>query len=294
MNPSLPETELRDEATADLDLLETGALVDTLVRAQRIAVEAVMDENAALTRLVDAIVERVNAGGRLHYVGAGTSGRLAVLDAAEMVPTFGTPPELVCAHIAGGEAALRRAIEGAEDDAAAGSAEMHEHVREGDAVIGISASGSAPYVVAALATARKNGALTAAIVNARDSALARVAELSIVLRTLAEPIAGSTRMKAGTAQKIALNTISTAAMIRLGKVYDNMMVDVVATNEKLRKRALRLVRALTGVDEERAAVLLRQAQGNVKIATVMQRRCVDATSARQLLETERGRLRAFV
>ncbi len=294
MKDSLPVTELADAATAGLDLLPVEQVVTTLAVAQRQAVDAVIAESAALAQAVDETVARLLSGGRLHYVGAGTSGRLAVLDAAEMPPTFGTPPDLVCAHIAGGERAFRSAVEGAEDDAEAGASEMRSHAGEKDVVIGISASGGAPFVVAAIATAKAAGAFTAAIVNAADSPLANVARLTIVLATGREPIAGSTRMKAGTAQKIALNTFSTAVMVRLGKVYDNLMVDVVATNEKLRRRAVRLVRMLAGVDEERAFELLAAAAGSVKVAAVMEKRNVDAGAARTLLDAQQGRLRELL
>ena len=294
MNEALPATELRDESTAGLDLRSTAELVTILAAAQRTAVDAVASEEGALAALIDAIVERISRGGRLHYVGAGTSGRLAVLDAAEMPPTFGTPPELVCAHIAGDQPALLRAVEGAEDDVNAGIAEMKTHVRPGDAVVGISASGGAPFVVGAIRTARESGAVTGAIVNAKDSPLAAAAEIAVVLPTGPEPIAGSTRMKAGTAQKIALNTLSTAVMVKLGKVYDNLMVDVVATNEKLRKRAVRLVSTLTGADEERARTLLAKANGSVKVAVVIAKRNVDNETARKLLDENRGRLRELL
>ncbi len=294
MKESLPATELVDEATAGLDLLPTQQLVATLVNAQRRAVEAAVAETASLAALTDAVVERLARGGRLHYVGAGTSGRLAVLDAAEMPPTFGTPADLVCAHIAGGERALRSAVEGAEDDAEAGAAQMRAHAGKDDVVVGISASGGAPYVVAAINAAKNAGAFTAAIVNAEGSALAAAADVTVLLATGAEPVAGSTRMKAGTSQKIALNTLSTAVMIGLGKVYDNLMVDVAATNEKLRRRASRLVQTLAGVNEARSLELLSAASGSVKVAAVMAKRDVDVATARALLDEHQGRLRELL
>ena len=291
MSDALPETEARD-AGGSLDTLETLALVERLANAQRRASEAVVERSAAIAAIVDEVVRRLRLGGRLHYVGAGTSGRLAVLDAAEMGPTFGSPPERVCAHIAGGERALLSAVEGAEDDADSGESAMRDHVGAGDAVIGISASGSARFVVAAVEASRACGAFAACIVNSRDSTLEAAADAAIVLSTGAEPLAGSTRMKAGTAQKIALNTISTAVMVRLGHVYDNLMVDVVASNAKLRARARRLVQTLTGVDDDAAAALLEAAEGSVKVAAVMKRRECDAASARVLLEQNGGNLRA--
>ncbi len=290
MSRGLPDTEAIAESGSDLDRLSPDALVSRLVEAQRDVVDAVYAERETIARVVEEIARRLERGGRLHYVGAGTSGRLATLDAAEMVPTFGIEPELIHAHIAGGASALVRAVEGAEDDPAEGGEAMGD-VTADDAVLAISASGGAPFVIGALAAARERGAFTAAIVNSEAAPLADAAERVILLRTGAEPIAGSTRMRAGTAQKIALNTISTATMVLLGKVYENLMIDVVATNRKLRARACRLVQRLTGVDEARAAELLRAAGGRVKCAIVMQRRGVDAEQARALLDHRHGHLR---
>jgi N-acetylmuramic acid 6-phosphate etherase len=286
MKQRVPPTEGRHPHSAGLDLLETRELVDLLVRDQADAVAAVRAQASTLARVVEAIVDRVRRGGRVHYVGAGTSGRLGILDASEMPPTFGTPPALVCAHIAGGDRALRQAIEGAEDDSSAGIREMNEHAAQDDVVLGISASGGAPFVVAALERAREIGALTVAITSSDDSALVGAADLAIVLPTGPEVLSGSTRLKAGTAQKITLNTLSTAVMVRLGKVHDNLMVDVVATNEKLRDRAQRLVRELTGADDTRTRSALREAGGSVKVAAVMIARGVNAERARILLQTE--------
>jgi N-acetylmuramic acid 6-phosphate etherase len=210
-----------------------------------------------------------------------------VLDAAELPPTFGVDPELVEGRIAGGDGALRRAVEGAEDDAAAG-ARVVEDVGANDVVIGISASGGAPFVRAAVQAARGRGARTVGIVNAAGGALARDADVGIVVATGAEPIQGSTRMRAGTAQKIVLNAISTGAMIRLGKTYGNRMVDLVATNDKLRARGERLVRDLAGDVDARA--LLDAAGGSVKTAVVMARRGVGRDEAEGLLRAVRGRL----
>jgi N-acetylmuramic acid 6-phosphate etherase len=294
MSERLAATEAVNAATRDLDTLSSEALVALLARQQRTAFTALESALPALARAVDVVVERLRDGGTLHYAGAGTSGRLGVLDAAECPPTFGTPPSLVRAHVAGGSEALVRAVEGAEDDARAGEAEARREVRRGDVVVGISASGGAPWAVAWVRAARDAGAATVAITSDGESALARAAEISIVLATGAEPIAGSTRLIAGTAQKLALNALSTAVMVRLGKVYDNLMVDVVATNAKLRTRALRLVRLLAGVDDAAAEELLEAAGGSVKVAVVMARRNVDAATARALLERERGFLRKLL
>jgi N-acetylmuramic acid 6-phosphate etherase len=290
----LPPTEAENPQSAGLDLLTTPALVELLIADQRSAVDAALAQTQAIARAVDEIARRLSRGGRLHYVGAGSSGRIATLDASEMPPTFGTTPEMVQAHIAGGAAALTTAVEGAEDDASAGDLAMLGYVRPDDAVLGISASGAAAFVVAAIARARTIGAYTIALTVDAQSALARAAELAIVPPTGAEVLAGSTRLKAGTAQKVVLNAISTAVMIRLGKVYDNLMVDVVANNHKLRARALRLVVRLAQVNEERAEELLAQAGGRVKIAVLMERRGVGVVQARALLERNDGALRRLL
>lgn len=287
----IPATEARSDATRGLDELETRAIVDLLARENRTAVDAVAACGDAIAAAVERVVARLRAGGSLLYIGAGTSGRLGFLDAAECPPTFGTPPELVRAQIAGGAIALLRAVEGAEDDAEAGARETRERAKPRDAVVGVSASGAAPYVVAALAAARALGALTVAVANTRGSPLERAAELAIVVETGAEPLAGSTRMKAATAQKLVLNAISTATMVRLGKVYDNLMVDLVATNEKLHRRARRLVEMLAATDERRAKELLSEAGGSVKVAVLMGLRGVDADGARAALQNAKGSLR---
>ena len=290
----LPATEGVSARTRGLDTLETEALVRLLGEEHLDAARAVVDVSAAIAVAVDAIVARLRSGGNLHYVGAGTSGRLAMLDAAECPPTFGTPPGLVRAHVAGGTAALTAAVEGAEDDAARGAAEARAAFRAGDAVVGISASGGAPYVVEALRVARECGALSVALAAEADSALVAVCELAIVVRSGAEPIAGSTRLKAGTAQKLVLNAISTAAMVQLGKVYDNRMIDVVVTNDKLQSRARRLVEELAPASADRARELLDQAGGSVKVAVAMARLHVAAGEARAQLARHDGSLRALI
>jgi N-acetylmuramic acid 6-phosphate etherase len=290
----LPPTERQSLKSTGLDSLSTAELVSLIAGDQREAADAVLAETAAIARAIDEIARRLRGGGMLHYLGAGSSGRIATLDASEMPPTFGTPPELVQAHVAGGAAALVRSMEGAEDDAEAGAAVVRDFVRAQDAVVGLSASGSAAFVVTALAQATALGAFTVALTSAPGSALVRAASHSIVLETGAEVLAGSTRLKAGTAQKIALNAISTGVMVRLGKVYDNLMVDVVANNRKLRARALRLVERLARVDERQARELLAAAEGRVKVAVVMERRHVDPAEARALLERYDGALRPLL
>jgi len=290
----LPQTEQINPRTSGLDQLPSVELVRVLAGEHKIAVEAVLSATDLIARAVDEVSARLRAGARLHYVGAGTSGRLGFLDASEMPPTFGTDPSLVCAHIAGGMKAITGAVEGAEDDAEAGALEMRDHVQSGDAVIGISASGGAPYVVGAVKTARELGAWTLGVANTPGSALVEAADLGIVLETGPEPLTGSTRLKAGTAQKILLNTLSTAAMVRLGKVHDNLMVDVIATNKKLRERALRLVVRLSHTSEEHARELLQAAGGNVKVAVVMAATGADAKRARIILGSNEGSLRRSI
>ncbi|HTW83279.1 MAG TPA: N-acetylmuramic acid 6-phosphate etherase [Candidatus Sulfotelmatobacter sp.] len=288
----LPSTEAVDPATASIDRLEGTQLARTLLETHRAAVDAAVAAADAVAAATDAVVTALRGDGRVVLVGAGTSGRLAVLDAAELPPTFGADPARVQARIAGGEAALRRAVEGAEDDAAAGAHAVAD-VGAHDVVIGISASGGAPFVRAALQAARARGARTIAIVNAPATPLAAAADVAIVAVSGAEPIAGSTRLRAGTAQKIVLNAISTGAMIRLGKTYRNRMVDLVATNAKLRARAERLVRELAGAQVD-APALLAAAGGSVKVAIVMARRGVDRAAAERLLAQSDGRLAAVI
>jgi N-acetylmuramic acid 6-phosphate etherase len=287
----LPSTEALDPATSDIDALDDVALARLLIETHRAAVDAVAASADAIARATTAVVAALEGGRRVVLVGAGTSGRLAVLDAAELPPTFGADPASFDARIAGGDRALRRAVEGAEDDADAG-AHAVDDVVPGDVVIGVSAGGGARFVRAAIAAARARGARTVAVVNALGTPLANDAELAIVAVTGAEPIQGSTRMRAGTAQKIVLNAISTGAMIRLGKTYGNRMVDLVATNAKLRARSERLVRDLAGDVDARG--LLDAAGGSVKLAVVMARRNVDRTEAARLLAAARGRLAAVI
>jgi N-acetylmuramic acid 6-phosphate etherase len=287
----LPATESIDVRTAGIDRATTATQVRLLIDAQRGAVDAAAGAAEAIAAAVDAIVAALRGGGRVRVLGAGTSGRLAVLDAAELGPTFGFPPERWTGCIAGGDSALRTAVEGAEDDASAGAAAVAD-LGPADVALGVSASGSAAFVVAALVAARARGARTIALVNAGGSALAREAGIAIEALTAAEPIAGSTRLRAGTAQKIVLNAISTAAMIALGKTYGNLMVDVVASNAKLRARAERLVRELAGdVD---APAVLAAAGGAVKTAVVMARCGVDRATAERLLAEAGGRLAALI
>jgi N-acetylmuramic acid 6-phosphate etherase len=291
VSAQLPATESLDPATAAIDRLDDLGLARMLIDAHRVAVDAALAAAEPIARATALVADAIAAGGRVVLVGAGTSGRLAVLDAAELPPTFGVDPALVEGRIAGGDRALRRAVEGAEDDVEAG-ARVVDDVSAGDVVIGISASGGAPFVRAAIGAARARGARTIGIQNAPSGGLAGDAEIGIVAATGAEPIQGSTRMRAGTAQKVVLNAISTGAMIRLGKTYGNRMIDLVATNAKLRARSERLVRDLAGEVDARA--LLDAAGGSVKTAVVMARRGVDRSAAERLLAEAGGRLARII
>lgn len=291
MNDGIPATEAVDRATASIDALDDVALAQVLAGAHARAVEAARDAAGALARATAACVAVLEGGGRVVALGAGTSGRLAVLDASELPPTFRWDPARWDGRIAGGDGALRRAVEGAEDDAAAGAAAAGD-VGAGDVLIALSASGGAPFVVGAVRSARARGARTIGIACAPGTPLLDAAEIPVLLATGAEPIAGSTRLVAGTAQKIALNTISTGAMVRLGKTYGNRMVDVVVTNAKLRARALRLVGELGGAGD--AAALLDAAGGSVKVAVVMARTGRDRAAAESALAAARGRLSAVI
>jgi N-acetylmuramic acid 6-phosphate etherase len=258
-------------SSVDLDELDTAELLRRIQAEDARVAPAVAAEAPALATVVDAIVARLAAGGRLFYVGAGTSARIAALDAAELPPTYGTPPSLVQVILAGGERALLHAVEGAEDDAEAGMCEVLERVRAGDAVVGIAASGTTPFTVAAVEEARRLGALTVAVTARAESPLAVAAEHAVAPRTGAEVVMGSTRMKAGTAQKLVLNALSTAVMVRLGRVYSNLMVEMPATNEKLRGRAARMVELAAGVSAAEAAAALAAASGDVKLGVLVAR-----------------------
>ena len=277
-------TERANPRTRGLDTLSSRRLVALIHREDARVPAAVARVAGATARAVDRIVARLRKGGRLYLVGAGTSGRLAALEAAECPPTFGTPPSLVRAVVAGGTRALTRSVEGAEDDAGAGRRSMRP-VRSVDAVVGISASGSAPFVVAAVAEARRRGAETVFIACVPSKGHARV---NIAPNVGPEVVAGSTRLKAGTATKLILNAITVSVMARLGKVHDNLMVDVRPTNAKLRARARRIVQALTGRDPEAA---LAAARGRVKTAVVMLRRGLGARDAERALAKHGGNLR---
>lgn len=285
-------TEARDASGADLDLRSTAELVELMNAADATVAAAVAAAGEAIAAAVDAIAGRLRQGGRLLYVGAGTSGRLAAVDAAECESTFSIQPGQVVALVAGGPLSPPTAQEAAEDDDRAGAAELAAlDVTEVDAVVGISASGRTPYVLGALRTAAARGALTAAIASAPDSELGRLADHEIVVVVGPEVLTGSTRLKAGTAQKLVLNTISTIVMIRLGKTFGNLMVDVYATNEKLRARVRRIVREATGAPPEAVDRALAEAGGEAKVAIVTLLAGIDADSARARLAAAQGAVR---
>ena len=249
-------------------------------------------EIPSIARAVDAIVSGIRKGGRLIYVGAGTSGRLAVLDAAECPPTFGVAPAVVQALIAGGRKALTGAVEGAEDSASDAVRDLRaKRLSRNDVVVGIAASGTTPYVLSALAFARKRGATTVAITSNRNAAIARDAQIVIAVEAGPEIVTGSTRLKAGTSQKLVLNMLSTAAMVRLGHVYDNLMIDVALTNEKLRQRGLRILAEASGADPSATEHALRQSGHNLRAALVMLKNGLDAKAARARLSLAKGNLR---
>jgi N-acetylmuramic acid 6-phosphate etherase len=266
----LPITEQENPNTSDIDqagTLEALGLINAEDKLVAAAVEKVLPE---LAWAIDRIVERLQNGGRLFYIGTGTSGRLGVLDAAEIPPTFGVSPDLVQGVIAGGYDALHKAVEASEDDREAGARDLQIlGITAKDALVGISASGKTPYTNGAIETARTLGCFTAGLTCVPDSETAKAAEIAIVPNVGAEAITGSTRMKAGTAQKMVLNMISTVAMIRLGYVKGNRMTNVRASNEKLKDRSLRILMAEAGLDEEAARARLAEGTGDLRVAVVM-------------------------
>jgi N-acetylmuramic acid 6-phosphate etherase len=276
-----------------LDGYDSAALVAAFAADQARAAAAVQAAGPALAAAVDAALPRLRAGGRLVYVGAGTSGRLGVLDSVELHPTFSWPRERARALLAGGDGAMFVAVEGAEDDAAQGAADLRAiGLAADDCAILIAASGTTPYVLGAAAEARACGALALAITNNRGTPLAAACEIAVVLDTGAELISGSTRLKAGTAQKIALNTLSSSLMVRLHKVYGNLMVDLRATNAKLERRALALTMRATGASEPDARAALAASGKRVKLAIVMLKAGVDAAEAERRLERTEGSIAA--
>jgi N-acetylmuramic acid 6-phosphate etherase len=291
----LGATERPNPATEDIDRRTTGEILALMNEADASVPAAVRPVLPQIERVVDEIVARWRRGGRLFYFGAGTSGRLGVLDASECPPTFGSPAELVQGFIAGGDVALRRAVEGAEDSAARGAEDVGAAgVGAQDVVVGLAASGSTPYVAGALQAARERRAFTVSLVCNRGAPLSRLADVAIEVEVGPEVIAGSTRLKAGTAQKLILNMLTTASMIRTGKVFGNLMVDLAATNQKLRRRAQRIVAAVAGIDEPAAGRLLKSTGYRVKPAILMAHRGVSAAEAEARLAAADGILRRAI
>jgi N-acetylmuramic acid 6-phosphate etherase len=286
------QTERRNARTRGLDLMSSLGVVRAMNREDARVAQAVRRALPSIARAVDAIVKALRGGGRLLYVGAGTSGRLAALDAAECPPTFGTPRGMVQAILAGGRRALTEASEGAEDSAAQGARDLERSkVSARDVVVGIAASGTTPYVLGALELAKRRGAQTIGISGNRGTPVVRAAQIPIVVETGPEAVAGSTRLKAGTAQKMVLNLLSTASMVKLGRVYDNWMVGVALTNEKLRRRGLRILEEATGASAAEAARATRQSGHDLRVAIVMLKTSVPSDEARRQLSAADGNVR---
>ncbi len=276
-------TQDRLDASLDIDRRPTIDIVRIIQEQDARVAQAVAAQAERIAHAIDQIAERLSHGGRLFYVGAGTSGRIAMLDASELPPTYGVGPDLVRVIIAGGQRAYFEAVEGAEDDEEAAIEAVNDEVKPDDAVIGIAASGTTPFTVAAVRRANMLGALTIAVTSTPNTPLAAEADIAVVAETGPEVIMGSTRMKSGTAQKLILNAISTGVMIRTGRVYSNLMIEMPATNEKLRSRAVRMVELAAGVPRPVAVQAMRESHGSVKIAAVIARRKVGFNEARRLL-----------
>jgi N-acetylmuramic acid 6-phosphate etherase len=285
-------TEQLNPRTRGLDRKSSIEILRVMNREDASVAQAVRRELPHIGRAVDAIVRAFESGGRVIYMGAGTSGRLAVLDASECPPTFGTPPRMVTALIAGGSRALQHAVEGAEDSARNGAKDLRgARVTRKDVVVGIAASGGTPYVLGALKLARRVGAVTVGVTSNPKSELARSADIAIAPNTGPEAVAGSTRLKAGTAQKMVLNMLSTAAMVRMGRVYDNWMVSVALTNKKLQRRGERILQEVAGVEASAAAHALRRAGHNLPTALLMLKAGVSQEVARKRLAATNGNVR---
>lgn len=261
------KTEMRNEASRHIDQMDTHSMLMLMNEENRNACEAVSKASAQIAAVCDIVADRIEKGGRLFYIGAGTSGRLGVMDAAECPPTFGVSREQVVGIIAGGEKCMVQAAEAEEDNALCGEEDLRKHhICENDVVIGISASGGAAYVVGALAYANRVGAVSVSLSSNENTPIEKTAQMSIVVDTGAEIITGSTRMKSGTAQKLVLNMISTTAMIKTGKVYENMMINLKPSNTKLKARMIRIVCEIKGCDTKTAETLLSAHDWNIRSA----------------------------
>ncbi|HXM98861.1 MAG TPA: N-acetylmuramic acid 6-phosphate etherase [Candidatus Dormibacteraeota bacterium] len=285
-------TEQRNAASRNLDRMSSLEIITLMNREDRKVAVAVKRELPAIARAVDAVVAQVRRGGRLIYVGAGSSGRMAVLDAAECPPTFGISQKQMFALIAGGRRAVTGAVEGAEDSVANGERDLRKVKLTGnDIVVGICASGTTPYVLGAMRYAREKEAITIAITSNRNMPVAKLAKIVIAVETGPEVLTGSTRLKAGTSQKMVLNMLSTAVMVRLGHVYENLMVDMTLSNQKLADRAVHMLAQASGARLSTAGHAVRQAQHNLRVALVMLKRGINAVDAKQLIKAAKGNLR---
>ncbi len=284
-------TERRNPRTTDLDRLSTLDLLRSINAEDRLVPDAVAAALPELATAVDLAAEALRSGHRVHYVGAGTSGRMATLDAAELAPTYNAPPEWFVVHHAGGNTALQSAVEDAEDDEAAGAAELRASAAAGDFVLGLTASGRTPFVLGALAAAREKGARTGLVFSNPHATRLMDIDVLIEVDTGPEVVAGSTRMKAGTAQKLVLTAFSTAVMVKLGRTYSNLMVSMRATNAKLRGRTLRILREATGLGLEECSVALDEAHGDLKVALVHLLSGVESERAAAVLSANDGHVR---
>lgn len=288
-------TETVNEATKNIDQLDALGIATLINQEDKKVAEAIEKELPQIARAIDGIAERFKRGGRIIYCGAGSSGRMGTLDAVELTPTYSVPPERAFGLLAGGEKAMYRAVEGAEDSKELALEDLKEvNLTADDCVIGIAASGRTPYTISALEYGNETGALTISITCNRDSEMASVAQISITPVVGAEVISGSTRMKAGTAQKMIVNMLSTGTMVRLGKVYQNYMVQVQPTNEKLVVRATRMISEITGIDNEQALDQLNEADMSVAVAVVMIEGQCGKEAAKEALTQTDGRVREAV
>lgn len=284
-------TEQRNPGTAHIDQLDTAEILRLINNEDAKVATAVRTILPGIEEAVNAIHERMEQGGRLIYVGSGSSGRMGVLDAAECPPTYGTSPDEILAVIAGGKGAMFVAVEGAEDDAAQGRADIQSlNLKKADSVVGIAASGRTPYVIAALGYANETGCLTLSLSSVKNSPMAEIADIALEPDTGPEVVTGSTRMKSGTAQKLILNMLTTTLMIKQGKVYGNLMVDLKASNKKLLERSVRTVSTVTGLSVDASAILLEEADMHVKTAIVMHWHQLDLPDAKTALARVKGHL----
>lgn len=288
-------TEIANSRTDEIDLMDSSAIVSLINSEDKTVAMAVEKELPEIAKAVDLISEKLSTGGHLLYFGAGTSGRLGVLDASECPPTFGVLPSLVRGYIAGGDIALRNAVEGAEDIFENGESDLiSSGATDADVIVGISASGRAPYVCGVLAKAKKLSISTIALTCNSNAMLAKYADIHISPEVGAEVVTGSSRLKAGTAHKMVLNMLTTASMIRIGKTYHNYMIDLMPTNQKLVDRGTRIICDLTGVTYDVAKEYLFKADKNVKVATVMIKKNIDKEAAKTILDNYNGKLRLII